>query len=149
MCSRERLDLPGEVRNARLRFNGFRMCNREAGLELIAKGGELGQEGLVGERHTETRLVVAQLGLRDRQVLPDALAFRSVDAHEPLCGVEDGSRSMVFAREPGSERRCPVEIEIGRKVPMQHQSEPQAAKGAQREALRLADELRCIIQQLA
>ena len=79
VCGLERLDLFGEFGNARLRFAVLlRSRAGKAGLELVAQGGQLGQVGVVEEGLAEARLVVAKLGLRDGEVLPDAGAFRAV-----------------------------------------------------------------------
>ena len=64
------------------------------------------------ERRAKAGLVVAQLGLRDHQVLPDAGAFRAVVTDQAFQSVQDGSWSVVFPREHRLSRGCPFEIEI-------------------------------------
>jgi len=54
------------------------------------------QEGLA-----QARLVVAQLGLGNAEVLPDTDAFRAVAVGKAFQGIEDGTRSSVLPRQGG------------------------------------------------
>ena len=113
----QRLDPLGQFGNGRRRVGAWlRGRAGQAGLELVAQAGQLGQVGVVGEGRAEAGLVVAELGLRDRQVLPDAGAFRAVAAGQALQGVQDGPRPVVVAREHGLARDRPFEVQLGRRI---------------------------------
>ena len=65
----QRLDPLGELGGGR-EWLPLRGRFGEAGLELVAQGGQLGQVGVVGEGLAEAGLVVAELAFGDGQVLP-------------------------------------------------------------------------------
>ena len=72
---------------------------RKASLELVTQAGQFGQIGVVEEGLAEAGLVVAQLGLGDGEVLPDAVAFGAVAAGQAFQSVQDGTRSLVVPRK--------------------------------------------------
>ena len=83
---------------------GYRMYSRsrvaiddvQRQIEPVTRRGHCGQDGVVDEGLAEPRLVVAQLGFRDGQVLPDTGAFRAVGTGQALHRVQDGPRPLVL-----------------------------------------------------
>ena len=94
----EGLDPLGEFGDSRRCFGALlRSCTGKADLELVTQGRQFGQVSVVEEGRAEAGLVVAELGLGKRQVLPHAGTFRAVAAGQALQGVEDGPRAVVLA----------------------------------------------------
>ncbi len=108
-------------------------------LSWSRKAGQVGQIGVVEERHTQARLVVAQLGLGDGEVLPNTVAFGAIAASHAFQGVQHGTRPLVFPRERGLARDGTLQEHVGRELRMKNQAKSQAAIDADRNAGRLAD----------
>ena len=96
----------------------------------------------MGKGLAEPGLVVAELGLGDGQVLPDAVALRAVAAGQPLHGVQDGPRPVMLAGEHGLARRRSFEVDVGDELRMQDHAEAQAAIDAERHAAAVGDVVR-------
>ena len=103
------------------------------------KAGQFGQVGVVEERLAQAGLVIAQLGLGDGEVLPDADAFGAVGVGQAFQGVQDGTRPLVLPRQRGLASDRSFQIYVGRELRMKDHAETQAAIDAERNAGRLAD----------
>jgi len=93
----------------------------------------------VAEWLAEPRLIVPKLGLGDREVLADAVAFEAVGTGQAFHRVQDRTRSVVFAGEHGLTSRGAFQVALGRPSRMKDQAKAQTTINAKRKAARFAD----------
>ena len=102
-AAQQGLDFVGEFDGSGLVAGDFRIesfgerC--EAGLKLVAGGGEVGEVLLVGEWLAEAGLVVMELGFGEGEVLSGGGDVGGEARGEAVGGVEDRAGALVFAGE--------------------------------------------------
>ena len=93
----QRLDALGQLGNAGQGGGAWlRCCAGQAGLELVAQGGEALQVGGVGKGLPNSRLVVAELALGDAPLAAGGGASIPVAVGEAVERIENGPRPVVL-----------------------------------------------------
>ncbi len=93
------------------------------------------------ERLAKACLVIAKLGLRDGEVLPDTVAFGAVSVGQAFEGVQDGTRSLVPPRQRGLTGDRTFQVDVGRELRMEYEAKFQSPLVAERNTGRLTDVL--------